>query len=268
MSKINNRSRREFLKNSFAAIFAASYWGWPTGAVSAEDPKRVHGMLIVGEQTVFLSHLPLFFRPHDYQVLLEAAFAKPGSDPQADYFNDRKGKGKNTKIYTLEPEPFVLPELAAATPKRSFKANVYRGHFEKITPQRALDVARVGEDVDVSVTRVIHFRKFDPTAVKPAQLEYLLFGKGAELFLVHLITKPPDFDQILSVKVLNQKFTDAELSQGLRIVFPGKTNEVLKQLRGVKPVTGQVPGAGGAAPKTLQVQPGIEFYFEEGELKA
>ena len=167
MSKINNRSRREFLKNSFAAIFAASYWGWPTGVVSAADGPTVHGMLIVGEQTVFLSHLPIFGSLHDYQVILEAAFAKPGSDPQADYFNDRKGKGKDTKIYTLEPEPFVLPDLAAATPKRSFKANVYRGHFERI-PTRAKEGARIAQNVDVNVARVIHFRKFDPNAVRPA----------------------------------------------------------------------------------------------------
>ena len=41
-------------------------------------------------------------------------------------------------------------------------------------------------DVNVTVTRVVHFRKFDPAATKPAQLEYLLFGKGTELFLAHL----------------------------------------------------------------------------------
>jgi hypothetical protein len=263
MSKINNRSRREFLKNSVAAAFAAGYWGRPTGVVSAEDGPSAHGMLIVGEQTVFLSHLALFHPPHNYQVILEGTFAKPGSDPQADYFNDRKRTG--TKIYTLEPEPFVLPRLAAAEPLRSFKASIYRGHFERIKPPRALDAARIGEKVDVNVTRIIHFRKFDPTAAKPAQLEYLLFGKGAELFLAHVITKPPDFDHILSVKALNHKFTDGELSQGAPIVFPGKTNAVAKRIRGVEPVTGQTTGTGGAVPKTLQLQPGIEFYFEQGE---
>jgi len=263
MSKTNNHGRREFLKGS-AAVFVASCWGRQVGAVSVEDEESVHGMLIVGEQTVFLSHLPIFGSPHDYQVLLEAAFAKPGSDPQVDYFNDRKRTG--TKIYTLEPERFVLPRLAAAAPLRSFKANIYRGHFERFPTQRAKEAARIAQNVDVNVTRVIHFRKFDPTAAKPAQLAYLLFGKGAELFLAHVITTPPDFDHILSVKALNHKFTDGELSPGTPIVFPGKTNAVSKRIRGVEPVTGQTTGTGGAAPKTLQLQPGIEFYFEQGEL--
>src|SRR2546427_592718 len=86
-----------------------------------------------------------------------------------------------------------LKGIAAAVPLRSFKANIYRGHFERFSTQRAKEAARIAQHVDVNVTRVIHFRKFDPTAVKPAQLEYLLFGKGTELFLAHVITKPPDF---------------------------------------------------------------------------
>jgi len=264
MSTINHRGRREFLKNSVVAACAAGSWGWQAGAVRAEDGPSAHGMLIIGEQTVFLSHLALFHAPHNYQVILEGTFAKPGSDPQADYFNDRKRTG--TKIYTLEPEPFVLTRLAAAEPLRSFKASIYRGHFERIRPQRALDAARIGEKVDVNVTRIIHFRKFDPTAAKPAQLEYLLFGKGAELFLAHVITTPPDFDHILSVKTLNHTFTDAELRQGVPIVFPGDINVVSKRMHGVEPVTGHMAGAGGAAPKTLQLQPSIAFYFEEDEL--
>ena len=47
-----------------------------------------------------------------------------------------------------------------------------------------------------------------------------MFGKGDELFLAHLITRPPDFDQILSVKVSGHAFTDAELGQGVRIISP------------------------------------------------
>ncbi|HEY6995400.1 MAG TPA: hypothetical protein VH397_16965 [Xanthobacteraceae bacterium] len=264
MSKTDDRGRREFLKGGAAAMLAASCWGWPNAAANAEDEASVHGMLIVGQQTVFLSHLPMFGSPHDFQVILEATFTKPGSDPQADYFADRKSKDE--KIYTLEPKPFVLPRLAAAAPLRSFKASVYRGHFERFPNRRAQDAARIAQDVDVTVTRVIHFRKFDPSAAKPAQLEYLLFGKGAELFLAHLITRPPDFDQILSVKAPNQAFTDQELGQGVSVVVPGRSNSAAKRIRGTGAVTAQIKAAGGAGPKALQLQPGTEFYLEQGEL--
>jgi hypothetical protein len=267
MSKIDSQRRRDFLKGSVAAAFAANSWGWPAGAAPAEDAPRAHGMLIVGEQTVFLSHLALFGPPHHYQVIMEASFAKPGGDPQADYFNDRKRTG--TKFYTLEPaEAFVLPRLAAAEPLRSFKATIYRKHFERFDNRRQMDAARIGEDVEVTITRVIHFRKFDLAAPKLAQLEYLLFGKGGELLLAHMLTRPPDFDQVLSVKVLNQKFTDEELSQGVPIVIQGRPNSISGRISGTKPVTGQIKGTGGAPPKMIQLQPGIEFFFETGDFKA
>jgi hypothetical protein len=268
MSKTTGNGRREFLKGSAAAVLAANCWDWQIRlAAAAEDHASVHGMAIVGEQTVFLSHLPLFGPPHDYQVILEATFAKPGSDPQADYFSDRKRSRERT--YTLEPDSFVLPRLAGAQPLRSFKGNVYRGRYEELArkSQRALDAGRIARDVDVNVTRVVHFRKFDPNAAKSSQLEYLLFGKGDELFLAHLITEPPDFDQILSVKAPNNKFTDAELSRGISVVFPDKTNSVSRRISGAAPVTGQIKAAGGAVPQAVQLQPGVELYFEKGELE-
>jgi hypothetical protein len=228
----------------------------------AADPPGVHGMLVVGEESVYLSHLPIFGSPHDYQVILEATLAKSGRDPQADYFSDRKRTGK--KIYTLEPERFVLTDLATASPRRSFKANIYRGHFERFSSQRAKDAALIGEAVDVNVARVIHFRKFEPGAAGLSQLEYLLFGKGHELFLAHSITKPPDFDQVLSVQS-GRPFTDAELRQAVSVVFPGKVNQSSQRIKGVSPVTGQ-PKAATGTHEPITFRPGKEFYFEEGEL--
>jgi hypothetical protein len=265
MSKIHPDERRAFLKGSAATLVGAACWRLEAEAMSFEDQPSVHGMLIVGEQTAYLSHLPMFGSPHDYQVILEVTFTKPGSNPQADYFNDRKSTHK--KVYTLEPERFVLTRLAGTAPLRSFKANIYRGHFERFPSERAKESSRIAQDVNVNVTKVIHFRKFDPKAPKLSQLEYFLFGKGAELFLAHLITSPPDFDQVLSVNVLNRKFTDEELSKGVPIVLPGKTNSGLQRIRGVAAATGQLKGATGtAAAKTLKLQPGVELYFEQDEL--
>jgi hypothetical protein len=256
--------RRDFLKAAAAAVLGAGGWT-RTSAMSlgaAADPPRVHGMLIVGEQSVYLSHLPIFGSPHDYQVILEATFTKSGRDPQADYFNDRKRTGK--KIYTLEPERFVLTDLAAPTPLRSFKATVYRDHFERFRTERAKEAAVIADEVDVKVTRVIHFHKFDPNAAALSQLEYLLFGKEKELFLAHMITKPPDFDQVLSVQS-SRRFTDEELSRGVSIVFPAKTNKSSQRIKGVLPVTGRPKAVTGNA-SAITFQPGKEFYLEQGEL--
>ncbi|MBR1366611.1 MULTISPECIES: hypothetical protein [Bradyrhizobium] len=54
----------------------------------AEHPS-VHGMLMVGEARVLMSHLPMFHAPHDQQIILETTLSAPGFDPQRKYVDDR-----------------------------------------------------------------------------------------------------------------------------------------------------------------------------------
>ena len=256
---------------STTAIALVLLWAGNRGtACAAEqhpaDPPATHNMLVVGEETVYLSHLPMFQEkggppmPHRYQAILEVTFAK-----QEGYVKDRR-EHRTTKIYTLNPESFVLPELVSSEPQhkplRSFKAKaIFRGHLERD------DSVPILQDVEVSVKRVSHFREFDPKAKKSPQLAYLLFGKGQELFLAHLITAPPDFDQILAVKVTDHKFTNEELAKGVKVVFPGTTNAAASRLREKQRVAGEMKVDNVPAPKKIQVEVNREFYFEEGELR-
>ena len=230
------------------------------------DQPAIHNMLVVGEQTVYLSHLPMFQEegeppmPHRYQAILEVTFAQ-----QDKYVKDRRGH-PTTNIYTLNPESFVLPELVAVDlhhkPLNSFKAQtIFRGHLERDARVPIL------QKVKVSVKRVIHFREFAATAQKAPQLEYLLFGKGQELYLAHVITAPPDFDQILAVKVTGQEVPDEELAKGVPVSFPGTTNAAAARLREKQQIAGERKGDTASAPKTIQVEVSREFYFEEGELQ-
>jgi hypothetical protein len=266
--------RKRFLfgvSTTAGAVALALFWaGKPGTACAAEqhrpDHPATHNMLVVGEETVYLSHLPMFQEkgeppmPHRYQAILEVTFVN-----QESYVKDRR-EHRTTKIYTLNPETFVLPELVSSDPQhkplRTFKAKtIFRGHLERENGVPIL------QDVEVSVKRVSHFREFDPKAKKPPQLEYLLLGKGQELFLAHLITSPPDFDQILAVRVTDHKFTDEELAKGIPVVFPGTTNAAASRLREKQRVAGEIRVDNLPAPKKIQVQVNREFYFEEGELR-
>jgi hypothetical protein len=260
---LHHIGRREFfIGSAIAALGITSRGSEITAGVrhrhaGAADSPSVHGMLLFGEKTAYLSHLPLFsMGVHRYQVILEVTLTKSGSDAQAAYAQDRR-QHSNTKIYTFEPEPFVLPELDPRHSQRtSFKGNIFRGHFER-------GGVGINRDVTATVTRVIHFRKFDPQAAKLPQLEYILFGKAPEMFLAHLITTPPDFDQVLPVKQTDRKFTDEELSKGAPIIFPGIANSPQKRIRNTQQVTGQMKGP---AAQTIKIRPGVEVYFEAGEL--
>ena len=151
----------------------------------ADDPPSTHGMLVFGDQTIYASHLPMFHRPHDYQVILEVALDQAIT---ALYRRDRVQTA--TRIYTINPERFVLPKVVAE--RLPFKADLYRGHFER-------GGTLIAPNITVHIKEIIHFRKFDPSAVHPASLRYLVFGQGLETYLAHLITAAPDFDQILGV---------------------------------------------------------------------
>lgn len=276
MSKPNDTivGRRHFLKTS-ATVAIVGFINYDCRAESGSklpfeflDEPAVHNMLIVGQETVFLSHLPMFRAPdfdspHRYQVILEVAFTKEGSDPTTVYANDRK-KNPATKIYTLNPDEFVLPNLIptnAHASISSFRANIFRGHLEK--PGKKLLIS----GVEAGVRKIIHFRELDPKTTNPPQLEYILFGKRKELFLAHFITRPPDFDQVLSVSVSDHSFTDQELANGMHVIFE-RPNSISRRFSEKQEAVGEVRGGNEMAkPLKVTLKVGSELYFEEGELR-
>lgn len=224
------------------------------GHDSHGDGPATHVMLVLGQEDVYLSHLPMFdHSQHAYQALLKVTLTQPGSDAQAIYVNDRRAHPEVT-IYTLVPDLFVLTDLVAAEPLRSFRAKgIFRGHFERPGSTAIL------RDVQVNVEQVIHFRRFEP-------LSYLLFGDEGELFAAHYIAKPPDFDQLLSVQVSGHAFADQELQGGVRLLVPGRINHITQRLRAGELVEGVIHAGGAHCPKSVQLEVGNEFYLEEGEL--
>lgn len=228
----------------------------PADASPAQDKAAGHGMVVVGTDTVFFSHLPMFMSPHDYQVILEGTFAQ-----QAAYKADRTKQPEGT-VFTFNPASFILPDLFPPAPKRTqFRGDLFRGHFE--SPEEFPEEPfRIAGGVNVDVTNVVYFQKLTPHAKRPDKLEYLLFGKGRELFLAHLITGPPDFDQILAAKVTGHEFSADELRHGVRVQL---TQSTTQRLESGKPAsaTAQV----GSQKVTLKIEPGAELYFMERELK-
>lgn len=271
--------RRLFLARLCAAGATTAFIGSGLKAggyspVIREDAPNTHNMLVFGEKKIYLSHLPMFdgltstktdyTSPHRYQVILDVSFLRGAQNLQPIYTDDRR-KNAGVRIYTLNPELFVLSRLDTGSPRglplTGFKANVFRGHLEK-----GGRVIRGLNDVDVKVSRIIHFRKFNPQVSQPAELKYLLFGSAQELFLAHYITKPPDFDQVLSVNVDDHSFADAELNRGIEITIPGRPNQAGQRIKEAQQVAGQLPTADPKRPLTITLKANKEIYFEEGEL--
>lgn len=216
------------------------------------EDHGVHGMLLFGEETLYLSHLPMFMPKHGYQVILEVTLDHGQDDAHAVYRADRQESGQ--RFYTFVPEAFSLQRLNAAGENalRSFEGTVHRGHFEK-------GGHAILSDVTANVVNVIHFRRFDPDAEAPTELQYLLFGHDGELYMAHLINRAPDFDQILPVTSISHNLSEASLRNGVRLSIPGRENGIQTRLRG---------GEATAARIEVTVETAAELYLEEGELSA
>ena len=269
--RIDNRSSRFLTLLLISGSFAPAQL---KSGLEESDPPSTHNMLVVGGKTVFLSHLPMFddlsedksdyTSMHRYQVILEARFIRNRKDVTNIYTKDREANA-GIKMYTLQPARFVLARLftqnTGAPALKSFRATIFRDHLE-----RNGETIQGLEDVVVNVNKVVYARKFDPSQDKPPQLEYFLFGKGDELFLAHLITKPPDFDQIVGVRTVGHRFTDEELGRGVRVLLPERSNSAPQRIKENEQAKAQFQVANTSQALDLPLQAGTEYYFEEGEL--
>ncbi len=153
----------------------------------SSDKASVHGMVIFGTEKIYASHLPLFHTPHNYQIILLLELDE--IDKQKFVVDQQKHPEFAT--YTIEPERFILPDKIQD--KGSFKANLYRGHFER-------GGVKIADSINIKILEVLLFKKFEEGEKKVNSANYFLFGNEKEQFAIHQISNKPDFDHIIQVK--------------------------------------------------------------------
>jgi hypothetical protein len=181
----------------------------------AKDKPSVHGMLIFGTDNVYASHLPMFRSPHNYQIIIELTMDKTAKQK----FVADQLKNPQYTTYTIEPERFVLPDMIVK--QGSFKANLYRGHFER-------GGVKIAEGITLKISKVVYFKKFEATEAQKDSAVFLLFGSPKEQFAVHQISNKPDFEQIIQVKtgVVNAIETAVFSPKNTPIGISGNTIQV------------------------------------------
>ena len=176
------------------------------------DKPNIHGMLLMGMETIYAEHLPMFHQPHDYQIILELEFSKA----DLEQYRTSRLAFPEEFVYTIEPEVFVLPEMVNKT--KVFKANVYRGHFER-------GGFELLDSISLKIKQVVYYKQFDKDNPRPVDLQYILFGNMKEQFLSHLISRKPDFHEVLSVKLSDVKQMKTDKSYQL-LVLKERENRV------------------------------------------
>ena len=234
------------MKKIFLVVLSCILFQSAGAAGHAEHPS-VHGMLIVGQSRIYLSHLPMFHSPHDYQVLLEGHFSSEGEKA---YRNSLDSSSET--IYTLVPEAFVLPEILQN--RRTFEAQIYKGHFER-------GGTVIADKVTVVIDRVLYFKKFATDEAKPKEARYVLFGHREEMFLAHTISAKPDFDQIIKVQPLSFLSEELKRKGSIPVGFPNLLNAPLHLFDSLD---GSLLDGDGAQMQKFEIEKMI--YLETGDL--
>lgn len=146
-------------------------------------------MLLFGQDPLYLSLLMPSAGPPGFQVLLEAGFdaaalAALRADPGGSY--------------TFDPAPFNVPDLE--TQDGDLGLAVLDGTL--LRGPAAADGTPVATGAQASLRNLVWFRTVDASAgPAPGQsLEYLCFGRGEHVYLVHRVQSWPSFDQVLTVR--------------------------------------------------------------------
>jgi hypothetical protein len=120
----------------------------------------------------------------------------------------------------------------------------------------------IAEEVVVNIKNVIHARKFDLNAQKPKDLQYIVFGKPDEIYLAHLITRPPDFDHIIRASI-DEELSGESLGHGSVLTIPGRTNDKNQRLAGGGgKISATLRGPGGTE-KAVELEPLQEIFSND-----
>ncbi|GAA0929792.1 hypothetical protein [Virgisporangium aurantiacum] len=234
------------------------------------DTTGRHGMLLFGEDPLYLSHLPMYECPHNVQFVGEVGF-----DPEAlDLLRaDRARHGDG--LYTFDPVPFPIAELErhdGVAARNAFEGTLVRGHFERGgTP--------IASNVRVDVHRVVSYSLLDVDAKREPgrELSYLCFGRDRR-HLAHELRERPSFDQVLAVRFVpgtartrsGRPLDDTVVANRFgRRAFFGPDDDVEHRLRAGDTVTASFPATRTRASLghfTVEVAVERELYLEINEL--
>lgn len=159
-----------------------------------------------------------------YQLVLRAKLpeyamrqvrADRATRPDVTYF-----LGNSTK------DLMTLPDIKIGS-RTAFIGDVYRGFpvkkeytewpWNKIPEGQ--DVAKIIQNVPVTIEQVVYYRHFDFSQNYPTMLTYILFGYGDEAHMTNYQTKAPDFDHIVSLENTPDWLQPQMLEAGVQINF-------------------------------------------------
>ncbi|GAA2399631.1 hypothetical protein GCM10010191_03390 [Actinomadura vinacea] len=160
------------------------------------DEPGEHNFFMIGMETLFLSHMPMFtMGKHMYQIVLRASL--PPEVMRGYQDRRRKNPGQTFNLVNRENDKMTLPGIKSGR-VRSFRADLYSAYDDDQQDPKPIGPP-FAENVPVTVEDVVLFRHFNKDIPRPEHHNYVVFGRGAEAHLTHYIACDPDFQHIVTL---------------------------------------------------------------------
>jgi len=179
---------------------------------SIRDTPDLHGFVMLGVDTVFLYHLPMFSMiNHRYQMVLRVTL--PCHILQEYSYDRSRGNNIPYVLGNVPADPFTIPQLESGS-RSAFLADIFRGF-----PKDPTRDAPLLHDVDVQIDRVVFVRHFDSDLPQPTTLTYFVFGYPKGAYAAHYLTRRPDFDHVCELAEVPAWMPTAVLDAGRTVHF-------------------------------------------------
>lgn len=154
---------------------------------TAEPPQAIHGMLLLGREQLYASHLPMFHPAHAWQAIATVRLP-PDAEATVRRLRADDDHREADRLLTLAPTTrWRLPEGFVAGNR--FPADLHAGHFER-------GGSLLLPEVEVEIVAVLHFSPLHAGAT-PSEGAWLVFGSASDRYAAHRIGGAPGFDQLL-----------------------------------------------------------------------
>ena len=159
---------------------------------SSHEGPAIHGFLILGTNSLYLCHLPMYHMPaHSYQTILEAEI--DGSHME----NYLKIKKENPT------KPIIILNKSSMTLEKLVNSSSFIGVI-KFADENGDSVGEplISSEITVNIKKILLFKQLNKNSPDyPENLEYYLFGANSDWHLSHYLSKAPNFEQELDISI-------------------------------------------------------------------
>ncbi len=242
----------------------------PVGECNPEDfkkyPRGGHGQLFFGKGPFYISHLPLWVQPHNFQAIYEVDFPE---SPEGKALKEAYLKHATKGYATFNPdEVFRIPEFncSVGLGSRVLAGELFADHFERGGKSMG--------SVTLEVKRRVFYRELpllseNEDSAKKAETsgEYFVFGEGDQFFAARVIDKRPAVDHIVALD--NPSAFRSKIGGLDHVCFQVQQNAQALEFeqRACSNPGALVMGSAGKSESSVINQKMNSLYLETGELR-